>query len=93
MVRDVVVCGSSDAVLESGLDASRLAFVAPLGSRSELEAVLRQVLGQPDVRHLVLRRPEVCEVHVRSVAVDTERFGRQIDIDGARNGVCNNKWR
>ncbi len=45
--RDVVVCGTH-------LEGERIAFSAPLGSRSELEQLLRELAAHPDVRHLVL---------------------------------------
>ena len=54
---DVAVCGSfskmpRDHVPE--LDRDRVAFVAPLGSRSDLEWLLRGLHLHPNIRHLVI---------------------------------------
>jgi thymidylate synthase len=53
---DVAVCGSfsrPDSVLAT-LDDDRVAFVAPLRSRADLESLLRGLAMQPQVRQLVL---------------------------------------
>jgi len=53
---DVVVCGSigERAPHLAGLDPDRVAFVAPLDSRSDLEWLLRGLHLHPNVRHLVV---------------------------------------
>lgn len=53
---DVAVCGPtlSDSVVLPQLDADRVAFAAPLGSRADLEWLLRGLHLHPNVRHLVL---------------------------------------
>jgi thymidylate synthase len=53
---DVAVCGNfaDRAPILSELDADRIAFVAPLGSRSDLEWLLRGLHLHPQVRHLVV---------------------------------------
>lgn len=53
---DVAVCGpaSADSALLPQLDEDRVAFVAPLGSRADLEWLLRGLHLHPNVRHLVL---------------------------------------
>lgn len=53
---DVAVCGafaSDDAILPE-LDPDRVAFAAPLDSRSDLEGLLRRLHLHPNVRHLVV---------------------------------------
>jgi thymidylate synthase len=53
---DVAVCGSFSKIPEimSELDRDRVAFAAPLGSRSDLEWLLRGLHLYPTVRHLVI---------------------------------------
>lgn len=53
---DVALCGSfaSPTPLLPELDASRVAFVAPLGSRSDLEWLLRGLHLHPNIRHLII---------------------------------------
>lgn len=52
---DVVVCAApGGAPLLPALGAERVAFVAPLGSRADLEWLLRGLLHHPNVRHLVV---------------------------------------
>ncbi|MBW2268129.1 MAG: hypothetical protein JRH16_06100 [Deltaproteobacteria bacterium] len=53
---DVALCGSfaQPAALLAELDESRVGFVAPLGSRSDLEWLLRGLHLHPNLRHLVL---------------------------------------
>jgi thymidylate synthase len=53
---DVVVCDSARADLFAlpQLDEDRVAFVAPLGSRADLEWLLRGLHLHPNVRHLVV---------------------------------------
>jgi thymidylate synthase len=62
---DVAVCGSSltDSPHLADLAEDRVAFVAPLASRSDLEWLLRGVLLHPNVRHLV-----VCGEDAKAVA-------------------------
>jgi hypothetical protein len=53
---DVAVCGSFETgcrILPQ-LQEDRVAFAAPLGSRSDLEWLLRGLLLHPNIRHLVL---------------------------------------
>jgi hypothetical protein len=53
---DVAVCGSFEkhAPILPKLDRSRVGFVAPLDSRSDLEWLLRGLCLHPNIRHLVL---------------------------------------
>jgi thymidylate synthase len=53
---DVALCGPtpSDAPLRPHLDEDRLAFIAPLDSRADLEWLLRGLHRHPNVRHLIL---------------------------------------
>jgi hypothetical protein len=53
---DIAVCGSfaSSAPILEALDGDRVCFVAPLGSRSDLEWLLRGLHLHPDIRHLVV---------------------------------------
>jgi hypothetical protein len=53
---DVALCGSlpSGAPLLAELDRSRIAFATPLGSRADLEWLLRGLLLHPSIRHLVV---------------------------------------
>jgi thymidylate synthase len=51
---DLVLCGSSPSSLLPHLDEKRIAFVAPLDSRADLEWLLRGLHLHPGVRHLVL---------------------------------------
>jgi hypothetical protein len=53
---DVAVCGAfaDRAPLLAKFDEDRVSFVAPLGSRSDLEWLLRGLLLYPNIRHLVL---------------------------------------
>jgi hypothetical protein len=53
---DVAVCGSfsEPAGILGQLDRDRVAFVAPLDSRSDLEWLLRGLHLHPNVRHLVI---------------------------------------
>lgn len=53
---DVAVCGSfaRRAAMLSELDADRVAFVAPLDSRSDLEWLLRGLRLHPSIRQLVI---------------------------------------
>lgn len=53
---DVAVCGSfaRRAAMLSELDADRVAFVAPLGSRSDLEWLLRGLRLHSSIRQLVI---------------------------------------
>ena len=53
---DVAVCGAfaKPTPILHELDASRVRFVAPLASRSDLEWLLRGLHLHPDIRHLVI---------------------------------------
>jgi thymidylate synthase len=53
---DVAVCGSfaEGAPILSEVDPDRVGFVAPLGSRSDLEWLLRGLHLHPNIRHLVI---------------------------------------
>ena len=53
---DVALCGSlpADSLGGTQLPADRIAFVAPLGSRCDLEWLLRGLLLHPNVRHLLV---------------------------------------
>lgn len=51
---DVAVCGAFDEEVPSGLSGERIAFVAPLACRPDLDALLRGLLQHPGIRHLVV---------------------------------------
>jgi thymidylate synthase len=53
---DVAVCGAfaKHAPILAELDEDRIGFVAPLGSRSDLEWLLRGLHLYPNIRHLVI---------------------------------------
>jgi hypothetical protein len=53
---DVAICGSFEnrARILPDVDSSRIGFVAPLGSRSDLEWLLRGLHLFPSIRHLII---------------------------------------
>jgi thymidylate synthase len=83
---DVAICGSapSRTPLLPQLGTDRVAFVAPLGSRADLEWLLRGLHLHPNVRHLVLCGEDPKAVGQALAALWKEGLGERGQIPGAR---------
>jgi thymidylate synthase len=83
---DVAVCGAplagSPHLAELGED--RVAFVAPLASRSDLESLLRGILLHPNVRHLVVCGEDAKAVAEPLAVLWREGLGEDGRIPGSR---------
>jgi thymidylate synthase len=88
---DVAVCGStaSGSPVLPQLDEDRVAFVAPLGSRADLEWLLRGLHLHPGVRHLVVCGEDPKAVGQALVAVWKEGVDESGRIPGARGLLSN----
>jgi hypothetical protein len=83
---DVAVCGSftKPAEILGGLDRDRVAFVAPLGSRSDLEWLLRELCLHTNVRHLVIVGDDLRATGQALLDLWQEGLGEQGRLPGSR---------
>jgi len=83
---DVVVCGAFAAQAEilPELDEGRVCFVAPLGSRSDLEWLLRGLHLHPGVRHLVVCGDDLSVTAEALLALWQDGLDPDGEISGSR---------
>jgi hypothetical protein len=86
---DVAVCAAPGGTpILPALGGDRVAFVAPLGSRSDLEWLLRGLLHRPSIRHLVLCGDDPKASGEALLALWKEGLDRDARIAGARGRLA-----
>ena len=86
---DVAVCGSfatRDPILPQ-LDGDRVAFVAPLDSRSDLEWLLRGLLLHPNIRHLIVCGDDPKTTGESLLALWQQGFDESGQLPGSRGSL------
>jgi hypothetical protein len=86
---DIAVCGSlaKPARILGKLVADRVAFVAPLGSRSDLEWLLRGLHLHPQIRHLILCGDDLRATGEALLALWREGLGERGRLPGCRGSL------
>jgi hypothetical protein len=86
---DVSVCTApGGAPILPALGGDRVAFVAPLGSRADLEWLLRGLLQHPNVRHLVVCGEDPAASGEALLALWKEGLDRDARIAGSRGRLA-----
>jgi hypothetical protein len=86
---DVAVCAAGgSAPLLPSLGGDRIAFVAPLGSRADLEWLLRGLCHHPNVRHLVVCGDDPKASGEALVALWKEGLDPEARIAGSRGRLA-----
>ncbi|MEN8162041.1 MAG: hypothetical protein ABFS41_18370, partial [Myxococcota bacterium] len=86
---DVAVCAAGgSAPLLPALGAERIAFVAPLGSRADLEWLLRGLCHHPNIRHLVVCGDDPKASGEALVALWKEGLDPEARIAGSRGRLA-----
>ncbi|MCP5057288.1 MAG: hypothetical protein GY937_11260 [bacterium] len=87
---DLVLCGAfaDRAPMLQALDEQRVAFVAPLESRSDLEWLLRGLHLHPNIRHLVLCGDDLRIAGEALLALWQDGLDAEGAIAGGRGRLC-----